>query len=346
MTNQPKQILYDNSRLEDFRKCPRKFYFRHVRDWETTGFNAALSFGLAWHDCQDVIWPAFCKDGKYNKIDVRDETSSELTPIVGAAVKAFEKTWTDAGGPSYKDFLDMSSDMLKQWQPRNMITASEMIWNYILIRASYMQQCKLIEVEQPFAVPLDPGNPDLFYVGRLDKVVEHKGRIYAIEHKTTTLYAKSGYFRKQFLDSFSPNSQIDGYLHAIHMLYGKKAKGVMVDAALVHKDVHEGFRFIPVERKLAQLDAWLWSVHEFIAQVERDKGLLNNRRNNFPKSKYLAAFPQKTEACNLYNRACEYMDLCKSWANPDNEDTPDGFRENHWDPVVVLQLKKLGLGEG
>lgn len=330
MTN--KLRLYDNTRISALRSCPRYFYFRHVRDFTGEGTAPALAFGAAWHKAMDVVWPAY-------QLMLRGDsniTSEEM--VIALAQEAFKSEWVSQGMPGMED---MDNDTVARLSPRHPMVALEMLYEYLDARRSLFtdQTFKLLAVEQPFAVPLDPSDPTLFYVGRLDKVYEVGGEICIGEHKTTTLYKKNGPFMASFIEGFSPNSQIDGYLYATHMLYGDRVRRCMVDAALVHKEVHDGFRFIPVERRHSQLEAWLWETRHWIDVIEANKEAVHNAEAEAP---YLAAFPKNTSACTNFG-TCTYIDLCKMWSNPHGKPTPAGFTEKKWSPFDELELEKIGF---
>ena len=118
-----------------------------------------------------------------------------------------------------------------------------------------------------------------------------------------------------FLDSFSPNSQIDGYLHAARILYGDEVKACWIDASLVHKTVHDEFKIIPIERQFTQLDSWLWETRHWIQEIEGNWNALSDHgpENQYDMSDdpYMAAFPKNTGACQDFARSCTYIDLCK-----------------------------------
>src|SRR4030095_813518 len=106
---------------------------------------------------------------------------------------------------------------------------------------------------------------------------------------------KDGFFRGDFLDSFSPNSQVDGYQYAAGPLYEGKLKSIWIDAALVHKTVHDGFKFIPIDRAGLALDAWLYEVDEWIYQIEGHTEALT-----YPEvieGPVMKAFPRNTSSC-------------------------------------------------
>lgn len=313
--------LYDNTRLSDFKRCPRFFYYRHVRAWIREGTSAALIFGGAWHAAMEVVWP-FLIEGK---------SDAETLP---ASYEAFLKYWQDAGMPWPLDYAQS-----EELTPRTPGNALEMLNAYIDARGASLRsgELQLVSVERPFAVPLDPNDPTLFYVGKIDKVVRARAKHRGIEHKTTTAYSKAAKFRGSFVDSFSPNSQVDGYLFALHMMYPGSVDGVWVDAALVHKS-ETGFKFIPIERKLDQLDTWLWETRSWIDQVEANKLRVAEQS---PDARYMAAFPKNTNSCHDFNTSCMYIDMCKAWANPVGREIPQGFVEKVWDPLEHINAESL-----
>ncbi|KKL54935.1 hypothetical protein LCGC14_2260390, partial [marine sediment metagenome] len=225
--------------------------------------------------------------------------------------------------------------------PRTPGVAAEMIAHYIKQRKDFIKHVTVIEVEAPFAVPLDPDNPLLWYIGKVDKIVEWEGRIWGIEHKTTTSYKKNGPFKATFIDSFSPNSQIDGYLHSLHMNYGDKVKGILIDAALVHKQVHDGFKFIPILRATEQLDAWLWEARNWILRIQLEDHSLEEDEQ---QDTHMKAFPKNTDACQDFFTNCTYINECKGRSNPlTYVNPPEGMVVKKWEPFDLLNLDKIGM---
>jgi hypothetical protein len=317
--------LYDNSRISDFKACPRKFMYRHIFDWRLTGSNIHLAFGSAWHAAMEVVWS-----------DIKILKKEELA---AKAYQAFLTSWTSDGFPAKLDYA-----MEEELSPKTPGRALEMIIAYIDHRAPYSQDFDVLYVERPFIVPLDPADDSLFYVGKIDKTIVRGSKIIGIEHKTTSAYAKHGGFRGGFLESFSPNSQVDGYIYALHLIFPEnKIGGVWVDAALTHKE-KEAFIFIPIEKQLAHLDSWLSDTKWWIEQIEHEKYKLSQAK---PSDPYLRAFPKNTNSCWDFNSKCAFMDLCKSWPNPVGKDLPAGYIEEKWDPLHHIKGldKILGTSE-
>lgn len=306
--------FYDNSRLRSYKTCPRRFYFRHVRHWASTAPRSALSFGVGWHSALDAIWR-------------------------GEGFNAAVAKWQDV--MLEKGFTDDSLFINKDFRTSG--TVKEMLKNYIKQYSPYLASIQVISIEQPFAVPLGPTDK-VFYVGRLDKIWENnKGHIYFTDHKTTTSYKKDGPFRESFINSFNPDSQIDGYLYAGKLLYPDTFKGVWIDLALVHKTVHDGFRLLPVNKTFESLDLWLWEAIGWVRMINSDlRRLLSSR----PEDSYLTAFPRNTEACTSY-AGCPYRHICRFHPNPLKiEHVPEGFKYERWQPFEELELAKIGLQPG
>lgn len=319
MTAKNNLRLYDNTRISDYRRCPRYYFFRHVRHWSPPGASIPLIFGGAWHDAMDKVWP-YAKAG------------TDYMEVVDRAYDAFVHKWVGEGMPHPSE-IDM--EMAKALSPRLPSIAKEMLYAYVHSRGKTIKEFDLLEVERPFAVPLDPDDDTLFYVGRIDKVVMDSKTIRGIEHKTTTSSkmnsTKEPRIRGMYLESYSPNSQVDGYAYALHLLYpNAQSVDVWVDAALVHKS-GDDFQYVPVSRTMQQLDSWLWDTRRWIANIEAD---IQRYALAEPSDPYMAAFPKNTNACFDFNTACPFLELCKSRPNPKTWDQPPGeYIKKEWDPL-------------
>ncbi len=331
--------LYDNTRLSAAKTCLRLFYFRHRRHWRPDGTGIKLVFGSSWHAGQDQIWPHL------NRGASEEET-------LKLAILAFDEKWTEGGFPGISEWSLADSE---RYSPHTPGVAAEMLLNYIKHRGAFIRDIELLAVEMPFAVPLtlDQGPSAPLAIGRTDKVIRLtrptlglRAGVWGIEHKTTAWYKKDGGFRSEWMESFSPNSQIDGYVHQLNMNY-ENARGILVDGALVHKTVHDKFKFIPCDRLLEQLDAWLNETLYYIKQIEEQDNALSLQRMKGISEKvpFLQAFPKNTESCaGKYMQVCAYRDLCRFNPNPEKlVEPPMGYIEEEWSPFDVLKLEKIGI---
>lgn len=313
-------ICYDNTRLSEYKRCPRAYFIRHVMGWNTEGTGDALVFGQAWHEGQDVIW----KCGKM----MADKQLGQMD-VVEMAFTAFMKTWTENGFPESMDF-----GAQERYAPRTPGTAKEMMWAYIDERRHMLHGSTILGIEQPFAVPL-PGVANTWYVGRLDKSIHFNNQTLVLEHKTTTAYAREGGFRSDYIDSWFASSQVKGYQFGAGLYYPDLA-AVWVDAALVHNKVHDAFRLVPVAHGPALLTEWLENTTEWVESVNEA------RRQEQAGYKLSKCFPKNEDSCYGKFGRCPFLDICQT--NPDPRmlpGPPGGFEVNIWEPFDLLGLDKL-----
>lgn len=320
---------YDNTKLGDYKACPRFYYLRHVKGWRPSGTAMPLVFGLCWHEAMDVIWIGYAK--------VRDGLVSH-EDLVEAAMFAFEECWIKSG---LKPFADLDMQDLEMLGARTPMIAKEMLTNYLTKRADILDSMELLAAERPFAVPLYPDRTDIWYIGRRDKDIMLNGDRVVIEHKTTSEYKIDGGFKSQYLESFYPNSQVEGYLYAANLEYGN-VKYVWADAALVHKKVHDAFRFIPVSATFAALDAWLWEARDWSNRIESEL----ERLSDAAAEKILSAFPRNTQQCVGKYGLCSMLSICRGFPNPAQvEEPPTGYIYEPWNPFDLLKISTLGIKE-
>lgn len=295
--------FFDNSTLDSMRVCPRRYYYSKIRKWKPDKSSIALVFGSSWHAAMDFLWEF-------------PESTAEKT------WEAFLKEWNKS------EFVD--SDLFDTF-PRTPARAFDMLKKYIERYQSWLvHNIEVVAIEHSFIVPLSESNQELFYIGKWDKLYKEGKFFHIVDHKTSSSFANT------WLNSWSPNGQVDGYLYAGHMSYGDLFKSVMIDGALVSK-TQVDFRRVPIERQIDMLDNWKWEVLDLIEQIiYYEDRLLEERASK--DSKFLRTFPKCTTSCTSYYGLCPYIDLCKYIPNPEvykGSDKPDGFVEDTWKPFEI-----------
>lgn len=320
MNTEPR--YYDNSRISDFKTCKRMYFFRHVCHLTGARTNYATGFGSSWHSAMNRVWQAACSGEPYSTDELVDLSINTN----------FMDTWHEETGEE-GSAIECS---VNEGNWRTPMVAKEMLYHYITTRRDFMAEFELVAIERPFVVPIDPNDPNKLYCGIIDKTVRRKrnGKISYMEHKSTSEYAKIGGFKRTFLDKFSPDSQTDGYYYNGVVEYAKDFDSIYIDAALVHKNVHDKFKIIPIDRGVGTIEQWLWETHYYIDEIESN---LTNLSNVDPSDTAMAAFPRNTGACMLYG-ACPYYDICQP--NPKALMTldPPGYTRKVWDPAEKAKL--------
>ena len=299
--------FFDNSMLDVFRVCPRKFYYRHIRNWEPSGLRIPLIFGTGFHAAMDTIWA-----------DIHGNNDFQL---LEAGMASFLKAWNAGGMGTQLDFDTF---------PRTPARMIDMLTEYIKRYRSQIESVQVLEIETAFVVPLSLENTEIFYIGKWDKVYKDRLGINILDHKTSSSFATT------WMNSFSPNGQMDGYLHAGHMTYGEEMHGVMIDGALVSKTKIDFMR-LPLQRQVSQLNAWLWEVTDLIDQIELNEERLMELRDLDKPLDYMAAFPKCTTSCTQYYGLCPYHDFCRFFDNPDTHEIPDTMVVSTWTPFDISE---------
>lgn len=307
---------YDNTRLSSFKECPRKYFLRHVLHWTYDGerMSAPLVFGSAWHAGMDALWGA---QGHPTGVKVQ------------LAKMAFLESWV---GDGYEASLSLEqSDGLA---PRTPGVASEMYHEYATQRAKMLEECEVVAIEQPVAMPF-PGLDDTWYIGKLDKVFRWNG-LHIGEHKTTSMYAINGMFQPTWIDSWEAAPQIKGY-QVLGSLYYPDLQDVWIDGALVHKKVHSAFKFIPISHSLPILAGWLEDTKAWIFQITRDTEAFQSQG-----TLEHGVFPRNEDSCFGKYGQCSFLPICGTCNDPSRlPGPPAGYKVDKWEPFNELGIDKL-----
>lgn len=306
----------DNSEISTYKVCPRSHFIRYILGWRKEGSATALIFGGAFHAGLDEVW------GQASVLPQNE--------LASAASEAFNTFWYEAG-------MEVNLSLAEQDRllPRTPGIAKEMYHNYVISRSKMLREAEVLSVEQPFAVPM-PGMEDVWYIGKLDKAIQYNGQTVALEHKTTTAYATQGNFRTDYVDSWYTNAQVKGYEFG-GALYFPSLSGVWVDACLVHKKVHDAFKFIPVSHSWDIINEWAWDTREWINQITREEEEFRQAGKLEP-----GMFRKNEESCHGKYGPCPFIDICRTTADPSKlNEPPPGFIEERWEPFDKLHLAKL-----
>lgn len=316
--------------ISDYKKCPRYFYLRHNRGWARNTVAMPLIFGSSWHEAMDAVW------AHYQAFVSGKITREEL---IFLAMTRFEAKWTEEGLPAMKD---ITLENIENFGARIPTTAMEMLGHYIDAKRHILERAEILAIEQPFAIPLYGDRDDRWYIGRLDKVIRFNGDQIVIEHKTTSEYAIDGGFKRQYINSFSPNSQVEGYMFAANIYY-PNTRYVWIDAALVHKKVHDAFKFIPLSHTPIVIESWLVEVRNWSERIAADEASLvdeSDTNSNVP----MRAFPRNTGECIGKYGECQFRNICHLVTNPHAiAEPPEGYKMERWEPFETLGLQNLGV---
>lgn len=180
---------HDNTKISAFVKCPRWYSIRHVDDMRPRFNQTALEFGSAYHDGLAAWYETY--DIKYALSVVQDRPYEEV-----------EGDYRTKGL-----VLTALAKYIEHW-------GDDRQWKIILNETAF-------DIEDP---------ADGFrWGGRLDLVVEWNGRLWVVDHKSTS-YGGSTWWHE-----FDNAPQMGGYVYAGTQLHGAPIAGVIINRTVIRK---------------------------------------------------------------------------------------------------------------
>jgi len=298
------QNKLDNTKLNDFKACPRKFFYSHVLGWRTQTPNIHLVFGSAWHEAMEHL--------------LLYGYGQEST------LAAFDKFLTCFHTEIPPELANMNAKK----NPDRAFLALAKYTSYPLYKHD-LERYETLYTEIAGSILIDPRRSLYF---RQDSILKSRetGRIRSREHKTAS---SSWLWDSQWLLS----GQVGVYNHVLCCLFpydevdGVEMNGVFFSAAKNPKPEDLFHRFL-IRKTKGQMQVWLENTRFYLDEIEREYSLLEDTTENDP---VMLAFPLRDTSCSNYGKVCEYHDYCMAWPNPLRycHEPPIGFTTRFWDPT-------------
>lgn len=264
-----------NTGLTDFRRCPARYYFRHLLSVEASGDKfSALEYGIAVHRAIPYI-----QRGKFDE-----------------GLLAFRSSWKDSGcEDDNKRNLLNAQTMLRTYYEKNVKGKNR---PYTIIEPPKVDFREPYS-DQEFAFCMNLTDHNIPFVGRIDAIGRRNdnGKIWGIEYKTTSELGQ------RFLQAFELNSQIYGYATVLSLYYGSdEVEGFFLEAFRVTSKKPETYT-IPIFIHETQVEMFIelfdQTLDEITSCIENGKFLQDltacTTYNQHGSPGYL----------------CEYAPLCK-----------------------------------
>lgn len=212
-----KEEIYDNSALDLFNLCPRKYLYEE-------GWRLAEGEGEPWYITAGQAIHEFMY-------------TYDLTGSLDDAMMAFARR-CKVPGANIDIQLDLDGDQKFsiEW---GMWILNQYAKAYPIERER--KQFKILTdaegkpyLEIGFAIDAGEG----IYVGRIDKIMEalydtdlyDKGDIFIVDHKSTKRQLNDTFMKK-----FNPNNQMTGYMWATHEMIGRWPRGCIINGVRTHQ---------------------------------------------------------------------------------------------------------------
>jgi len=298
--------VLDNSKRDDFLRCNRYFFFRHVLGLRGKHPSHDLVFGSAWHDGMEAL----------SRFGIAKKGALD------AAMQSFLACYREAFGPATDD----------DKKPKNPMGALN---GY----KTYIEQYKADPFEHlhfELGVPVPLGG-DRVYYGKLDKISRRTtdNRYLVIDHKT------SKYDSSVSSEKWESRNQFFGYIHALYCFFPpEEVEGLLVDESIFYHTAKDGYkakhqRYL-VRKSPLKMQEWLINIqYHYDRIVEQLELMLNESTEQQIQKSFPRCYDDR--GCISFNRICLYYHHCWSSPNPlkdygQPKQTPLEFIREYWDP--------------
>lgn len=298
------QFGWDSTSIKAAETCLRYYYYKHIEGWQPRRKSVHLIFGglyaKALEDYHSYV--AQGMDPEKATLEVvhealqetwEYETDEEGNPIPGT------------GGPWVSDHNTKTRE--------NLIRT--IVWYLDQFGAD--DTCKTVTlsngaaaVEHSFQLDADDG---IVLSGHIDRLVEHGGKVFVQDQKTT-----GSTISRRFFDQFNPDTQMSLYTFAGKALFGNPVSGVMIDGAQIavgFTRFERGFTF----RDEASLNEWY---DEAMFHIQTAQAATRER-----------FFPKNTSSCGNYG-GCQFRHVCSRAPGVREQFLKADFeKQPRWDPL-------------
>lgn len=242
-------VVPDNSMVSEFKKCPRRYFYRYVLGYTDKLVPQYFPFGTAYHKFRETLEQEFAKHQAAG-LDVPTSCGLSYLESINAAKQCWEKEIAGVElKPGKFEFLtwarlnDSCAYVFDLWQ-----------------REKKIGQIKVLASEQAFMIPLADGTQ---IGGRFDEIIEKDGQVMGRDFKTTTI--QLAYYKKGLV----PNSQFMLYTKAESMLHGKPIKGQLVEVLSNMKTTKPNMQTFPVYPNREQMAEWERGMIYWIGEIRK-----------------------------------------------------------------------------
>ena len=296
------QTHLDSTSLNEFKVCPRRYYYSIVYGFQPAMESAHLTFGIMLHRAVEMYWT--------HRLNSQMPHRDALFEVVKEIMTA---TWDKERNRPWE------SDI----KAKNRYTLIRTIVWYLEkyqndpIEVIRVGSSERLAVELPFRIGTGykstTTGEEFVLCGRLDRIGELNGQRLVTDIKSTQHTIGEYWFAK-----FTPDNQFTIYTLAARNAFGVETDGILVDACQVVQSFSTFARGI-VQRTDQQLDAWHRDLSFFLEQLE--------------SCAYNDNWPMNDSACGMYG-GCPYRQVCAAPSTNARDLLLKGeYKRRVWDPT-------------
>lgn len=321
----PEWNIRDSSKLDDYLRCKRYYFYSHILGWRPELPAQDLHFGESWHKARE-----------YQLIHGYDDIAGANEAFITHYRKEFHQDTDSLYIPKTPTAVVKALMKFREQYHRDLID-NEVV---------EIDGRKMTEISG--TVPVGE-NRILHY--RMDSIMRRleDNMIFSWDHKTTSERWITG---NSWADQFFLGIQNGTYTHCLYCIFpieqvlGIEFCGVgFVYLKRGSANRPAGYdctlRRVPAYKTPDQMNAWLWLVNDLLSDLDMETERMFECKE---EDKVFMAFPMNPKSCTDY-RGCQFHDYCLAWANPLQYcyEPPSGFREEFWDPSKIETSNRRDL---
>jgi hypothetical protein len=296
----------DNTALDMYMACPRKFYYGMVLNRRRGGpLSPALAYGTVWHKILETHY----------------RTGGNAAAVRSAAIAAWQPHFNPDDHRTLDRALSAYEGYLARWGEHD---AEIKGWGKTV---GYPDSPVIENATEIWW----PGAPHP-YAGKIDRVFELQGLFYVEDHKTSSQLGTN------FFVQFDPSNQMMGYAALAQLLTGLPIAGVRINAHGVLKTQNKFERKI-ITYSQPRLREWQENYARWIDKLEgsyRRHGL-SHAPEMGETDDLLSAWPHNFNACAARYGQCTYADVCAQVPHVRGRILESEFDEIPWDPMASAE---------
>jgi hypothetical protein len=307
-------LILNNSRLRDYEKCPRKFYWSSIRNLWRGFVGVDAEEGLLMHDVLPCWYDNQSMTACHTIIDAHFDKKLSASNLMEEEVD-----WFTERKDYFKRLLDA---YIKRYAGKEDWIKVDSEVSFITCLGDSCYNCA-----HPYAPELIKGldiqqfcpscSHSIFYVvGRGDMLIKERGLLKLVDHKTKG--GKSPSITEPYLLAFNESPQFTTYMYGLGRVLEKKIHYGIANCIAKLKTIDErGNPFHRNEEITRNETDFLLFVEDRInlfQQIQEDMAKLDPEHR--PSTR---CFRRNTNACRDYGK-CAYYDLC----------FPNGFAKGNW----------------
>jgi CRISPR/Cas system-associated exonuclease Cas4 (RecB family) len=309
---QPTWTIMDSSKLTEYMRCPRKFFYKYILGWKHAYPNNHLEFGSAWHLAQEhLLLNAYSKES------------------IEEAQYLFMEYYR-------RSFPAETDDIFKPKTPKNALQAIE---DYAhKYGPTDVREFEVLFTEVAGLVNVSPEHTMAF---KMDSILRYrqKSLIVSLDHKTSQRRDEN------WGDHWTISTQMLLYLHVLKCIYGQTTEVQMqVRSSFFYETKARGFEGVYEEHSIDksdnQMQSWQDRTISWLNMEESDRQFLESETTD---TVAMNAYPMNDTACFQFGRKCEFFDFCDAWSNPLRrcENVPISFEISFWNPLEQPEIRTI-----